>query len=133
MSNQTGTAPAVGSSAWLGSWVLCAELQPPDMQSVLVISHHGKQVVMHRERGVWVQGVTVAGWVPSHWTNLPPPPNEHGLANWKAIADDLDAALERLDTLYRSTQAPDAPMTRPEWLRHPWQRYHRSLADSPNS
>lgn len=23
-------------------------------------------------------------------------------------------------------------MTRPEWLRHPWQRYHRALADSAN-
>jgi hypothetical protein len=53
--------------------------------------------------------------------------------NWKSIADDLAAALERLDALYRSEQDPEAPMVRPEWLRHPWQRYHRALADSANS
>ena len=52
--------------------------------------------------------------------------------DWRTIADDLAAALERLDALYRSEQDPEAPMNRPEWLRHPWQRYHRALADSAN-
>ena len=52
--------------------------------------------------------------------------------DWRTIADDLAAALERLDALYRSEQDPEAPMSRPEWLRHPWQRYHRALADSAN-
>ena len=52
--------------------------------------------------------------------------------DWRSIADDLAAALERLDAIYRSEQDPEAPMTRPEWLRHPWQRYHRALADSAN-
>lgn len=55
-----------------------------------------------------------------------------GSPNWKAIADDLAAALERLDAIYRSEQDPEAPMVRPEWLRYPWQRYHRALADSAN-
>lgn len=53
--------------------------------------------------------------------------------DWRTIADDLAAALERLDALYRSEQDPEAPMNRPEWLRHPWQRYHRALADSANT
>ncbi len=65
------------------------------------------------------------------------PPASLGAApcspDWRSIADDLAAALERLDALYRSEQDPEAPMTRPEWLRHPWQRYHRALADSANS
>ncbi len=55
------------------------------------------------------------------------------VADWKAIADDLASALARLDALYRSEQDPEAPTARPEWLRHPWQRYHRALADEENA
>lgn len=56
-----------------------------------------------------------------------------GSADWRSIADELAAALERLDALHRSEQDADAPTNRPEWLRGPWQRYWNAAAQSPNS
>ena len=53
------------------------------------------------------------------------------VCGWRGIADDLASALERLDALYRSEQDPEAPVTRPKWLRHPWQRYKRAVAVGP--
>lgn len=52
--------------------------------------------------------------------------------DWRSVADDLAAALEKLDSQYRSEQDPEASVTRPEWLRRPWQRYHRASTDSAN-
>ncbi len=49
---------------------------------------------------------------------------------WRSIADGLAGALERLDALYRDEQDPEAPALRPEWLRHPMQRYKAALDNS---
>lgn len=54
------------------------------------------------------------------------------LQDWRSVAIDLARALKKLDALYRSEQDPAAPMSRPEWLRHTWQRYHRALAELLN-
>ena len=43
--------------------------------------------------------------------------------DWKSIASDLAAALEKLDSLYRSEHECEGVMTRPDWLRDPLQRY----------
>lgn len=56
-----------------------------------------------------------------------------GSADWRSIADDLAAALERLDALYQSEHETESPTGRPEWLRHPWQRYWNAVAQSPSA
>ena len=63
------------ASDLFGDWVPCSQSLPADMVPVLVVSAHSKQVVMYRERGVWVEGITTARWEPTHWTPLPPSPN----------------------------------------------------------
>jgi hypothetical protein len=63
------------ASVLFGDWVLCSQSLPADQVCVLVVSAHGKKVVMYRERGVWVEGLTTAHWEPTHWTPLPPSPN----------------------------------------------------------
>lgn len=58
-----------------GYWIPCSQELPADHVAVLVVSIRGKQVVMYRERGVWVQGLTTAYWEPTHWMPLPSPPS----------------------------------------------------------
>lgn len=65
-------------SILFGDWVPCSQSLPEDHLPVLVVSEHGKKVVMYRERGVWVEGLTTSHWEPSHWTPLPPAPNDSG-------------------------------------------------------
>ena len=47
--------------------------------------------------------------------------------NWKAVAEDLATALERLDALYVSEQDPEAPLNRPQWLTEPLKIYYKSV------
>jgi hypothetical protein len=70
------TSEPLPASVLFGDWVLCSQSLPADQVCVLVVSAHGKKVVMYRERGVWVEGLTTAHWEPTHWTPLPPSPND---------------------------------------------------------
>lgn len=63
----------------------------------------------------------------------PPLAGATGSVDWRSIADDLATALERLDALYQSEHETETPTGRPEWLRHPWQRYWHAVAQSPNA
>jgi len=69
------TSEPLPASVLFGDWVPCSQSLPADQLSVLVVSAHGKKVVMYRERGVWVDGATTARWEPTQWMMLPPSPN----------------------------------------------------------
>lgn len=70
------TAPmAAPPTDLFGDWIPCKDRLPADQIPVLVVSAHGKRVVMYRERGVWVENLTTARWEPTHWAPLPPSPN----------------------------------------------------------
>lgn len=67
--------PAAPEPVVFGSWVLCSATLPAEGQNVLVVSVHGKQCTMYRERGVWVHpNGTSSKWQPTHWADLPASP-----------------------------------------------------------
>lgn len=64
------------NTCFFGDWIKCSQSLPKDQESVLVVSKHGKKVVMYRERGVWVEGLVTAHWEPTHWATLPSSPKK---------------------------------------------------------